>query len=720
MPLINDTSPPFGERTLAAVMFTDVVNFSGLISENEDRTLAAVQRDFKLMSALIDYSGGRVVKSLGDGLMTYFGSAVSAVACAQEIQFAIGAAAAAHPAESALQHRIGIHLGDVFVTEHDVLGNGVNIAARLQTRAEPGGICISQTVFDVVKNKLTLQVNYLGPQELKHIEETIPAYWVLPRQVAADADAPITVAAPAVKPAAPARPGRAGAPAIELGIRTMDSRPGTPTLEVDFHQRGGRPGSPPRRAAEEPAVLVIVGDFSGRASRGLLAPLAARRALAIDVDNFDEVFSRLGVCVNLPAYRRAGATTEITFEELEHFHPDELLRRAAPLKALSALRVALASPATAAAAAEKLRTLLSPVAPFATPEAAAELSRHVESDTETLARLLARAPGEPAPSRPAAAPTPLAGLVQGLVRASTSATQPARDMGAERSALDLELTSQLRAILRHPDFQALEAAWRGLKLLVRDFGDGATLKLLVVDVSKPELSADPAGFAALLRPLKASVVLADLFFGANVDDMALLTQLAQAAAAAGTQLLAGARPELAGCESFARAPDPDNWDIALAPEVNEAWQALRGSPAAAQVMLAAPRVLLRQPYGQWGEVIESFPFEELLPTWPHESYLWGNAAFACGHMLAAELARGGASQQNFTGGELGGLPVHRFTQDGEKTVKPCAEAWLTERAANVLEQRGVTTVFSIKGRDAARVLRMMSIAQPCRALAAPS
>ncbi len=171
--------PLHGHRTLAAIVFTDVVNYSGRMSMDEEHTLNLVQRDLSAMSRVCEQFDGKVLKWTGDGLLLYFTSAVQAVACALKIQQAIAATAHELPPEEVLQHRIGIHLGDVFVSATDVMGDGVNIAARLQAEAVPGGICISQVVYDVVKKRLALKASYLGPRELKHIHEPIPLYQII-------------------------------------------------------------------------------------------------------------------------------------------------------------------------------------------------------------------------------------------------------------------------------------------------------------------------------------------------------------------------------------------------------------------------------------------------------------------------------------------------------------------------------------------------------------
>ena len=179
--MLNEELPNHikGQRTLAAILFTDAVSFSARMSEDEEHTLKLIDRDLKLMANICRQFEGHVLKSTGDGLLMYFTSAIQAVACATEVQKKLAENAGDLPQKDVLIHRIGIHLGDVFFSENDVMGNGVNIAARLQTEAEPGGICISQTVYDVVKNNLSLQATFLGARELKNIRDTIPIYQIL-------------------------------------------------------------------------------------------------------------------------------------------------------------------------------------------------------------------------------------------------------------------------------------------------------------------------------------------------------------------------------------------------------------------------------------------------------------------------------------------------------------------------------------------------------------
>lgn len=206
-----ETTPPFpivsGQRQLSVIMFTDAVGYSARMHAQEVATLNRVERDAEIMRRIIESQSGTVLKSTGDGLLIQFTSAVQAVACAQEIQRLFSTPTDPGDSRLVLRYRIGIHLGDVFVGNGDAMGDGVNIAARLVGLAPPGGILISQTVYDVVKNKLPLQVLRVGPQQLKNIKEPVTLYRVLLEEKRRPTGPTPTVPntpAPAQAPAAPA------------------------------------------------------------------------------------------------------------------------------------------------------------------------------------------------------------------------------------------------------------------------------------------------------------------------------------------------------------------------------------------------------------------------------------------------------------------------------------------------------------------------------------
>jgi class 3 adenylate cyclase/pimeloyl-ACP methyl ester carboxylesterase len=177
------------ERRLAAILAADVAGYSRLMSEDEAGTLAAWQRcHSELIDPGIARHRGRIVKLMGDGLLAEFSSVVEAVDCAAEIQREMAARNANAASDRPLILRIGVHLGDVIVEGHDIHGDGVNIAARLESIAEPGGICVSRQVYDQVQKKLTLGYRDLGPRILKNIPDPIEVFAIEGDGLAAGSD----------------------------------------------------------------------------------------------------------------------------------------------------------------------------------------------------------------------------------------------------------------------------------------------------------------------------------------------------------------------------------------------------------------------------------------------------------------------------------------------------------------------------------------------------
>jgi class 3 adenylate cyclase len=172
-----------GQRALAAVVFTDAVDFSARVTEDEPAALESMRRDVEVMTESCRRYDGQVVKNTGDGLMMLFNSAVQAVHCAVDIQRRFAEASRLGAAPPRLWHRIGVHLGDVVLANGDALGDGVNVAARLQEHAEPGGICLSQTVFEVVRSSLAVPVGKPQRLELKNVE-AVQAVRIGPQAIA--------------------------------------------------------------------------------------------------------------------------------------------------------------------------------------------------------------------------------------------------------------------------------------------------------------------------------------------------------------------------------------------------------------------------------------------------------------------------------------------------------------------------------------------------------
>jgi adenylate cyclase len=169
-------SPGTEQRKLAAIMFTDMVGYSALSQRNEALALELLEEHRSVLRRLFPKYQGTEIKTTGDGFLVEFASALDAVQCAVEIQKALAERNQAQPPERQVRIRIGIHLGDLVRKEGDVYGDGVNIAARIEPLAEPGGICISNSVHDQIENKIEYALVRLSKPELKNIQTNVQVY----------------------------------------------------------------------------------------------------------------------------------------------------------------------------------------------------------------------------------------------------------------------------------------------------------------------------------------------------------------------------------------------------------------------------------------------------------------------------------------------------------------------------------------------------------------
>ncbi len=175
-PVVIKRADISGARRLAAILAADVVGYSRMMGEDEGATLAALKscrRD--LFDPLVQRYRGRIFKVIGDGILAEFASIVDAVRCAVDIQASI-VGRSFGPSDKRITFRMGINIGDVIADGDDLYGDGVNIAARLETLSPPGGLCISGPVYDQIKNKLQLDYEDLGEQTVKNIAEPLRVY----------------------------------------------------------------------------------------------------------------------------------------------------------------------------------------------------------------------------------------------------------------------------------------------------------------------------------------------------------------------------------------------------------------------------------------------------------------------------------------------------------------------------------------------------------------
>lgn len=529
------------------------------------------------------------------------------------------------------------------------------------------------------------------------------------------------------------------------------------------------PGTATLREApdpETPFCIAILGDFSGRESRGILeigSALANRRAVLVDRDNFEEVLAKFHPEIRLPAGGESGSLG-LKFSELDDFHPDRIVERAGMFRRLREARIRLNDPATFGAAAEELG--LAPAASKTSNPVPEPPRLRVVADPQLLPSggfldaVIEEATTDEDSARSGSdrlttndqrrttrVPDDLARFVRRVTEPHLAAVPDSRQPEV-LAVIDRALGSQMRALLHVPAVQALEAAWRAVFLLVRRLDTDSQLKLYLIDVSKAELAADlgnspdldsndlhsndlhsnDPGSTGLFRLLVDrsvgapgaepwALIVGNYTFGPTRSDASTLARLAQIASAAGAPFIAGASPRAVGCESFAETPYPEDWKWKGEAEDIAAWAALRRLQDAGYLGLALPRLLLRLPYGETTDPVESFSFEEMQDTPAHEDYLWGNPAFACALLLAQSFSEDGWQMRPGTHSELDGLPLHVYQQDGDSELKSCAEALLTERAAGKMLENGLMPLVWLKGQDAVRLVRFQSMAEPLSALA---
>lgn len=462
----------------------------------------------------------------------------------------------------------------------------------------------------------------------------------------------------------------------------------------------GRVPSPRRRHSDDgdgvaPFRVVVLGDFSGR-PRGERGALAGRRALRVDIDNFEAVFARLAPLAEIAGLQDTrGAALRIELDTMEEFSADAVLARL-PAQALERASAPAAPVAPAAANAQQAE------------DAAALMQRLLGG------RLPAQAAPAPSPPRPDAA---IDRFIRQLAGAGAAAPSPAP--AAPSHDTDEAAAALLRHVLRDPAWRHLEGAWRAVDRFVRelDMADG-DVRLELLDCRADELLADFG--AADGDPLRAAIapVLAgdgrgcDLVvsleeFGPSLAELSLLGGLAAAAAAQGGVLLAGAAPALA---ALAASDDAQ----VLASGESRVWRALRECALAPHVGLTFPRLLARLPYGPRTDPVAAFPFDELADAAPgalHERLVWRSAALDAALLLARGHGQGGVESLL----RLDDLPAFIDRGGDEPRLQAVAEAYLGEREAAVLQAAGFITLQSDRRVPAARVCGWQSIA-PGRAV----
>ena len=478
-----------------------------------------------------------------------------------------------------------------------------------------------------------------------------------------------------------------------------------------------RPSKSARRRDETASRILILGNLRGQNTEAQ-APLLERPIVKIDIDNVDDQLARHAPSVVLGA--EAGGE-RLQFRTFEDFHPDKLVETLTVFRRLLDLRRRLEHPGTFAGALAELRA--DPIAGQSVTREEPPSPIRTDDESSTFERLLGRPPVTQPANPQSAGLGPIDALIRRIVAPHiVQAADP--QLPQLLFAVDIALSDAMRRVLHDPGFQEVEATWRGIRWLVTSLELGEELELHLLHVPREELSKGVGPDSDLYRRLverearttsglELSALVGNYRFNATKPDLDLLESLGSLARAAGAPFVAEGGASLLGASTLARQPDPRDW-TPLDPEIDARWASLRRGPVAPYVGLLLPRFLLRLPYGSRSDRIEAFRFEEQPDKPEHDAFLWGNPALACAVVIARVLE---VDSVDSDAGTITGLPAYVSTRDGEPHLQPCAEVGLTERAIEAMLARGIMPLVNLKDRDAARLVRLQSIADPPAALA---
>ncbi|MFV0492503.1 MAG: type VI secretion system contractile sheath domain-containing protein [Pseudorhodobacter sp.] len=472
------------------------------------------------------------------------------------------------------------------------------------------------------------------------------------------------------------------------------------------------PAPSPEALARPRFRMAFFGDFSGRAAAGKLeigADLAARRAVRLDIDTFEEVIEGFATRLVLPIGPE-GAGIEVKLGGLDDLHPDALVENCGLFDALNGLRQRLSVPSMADQALQEMQDWAGdfglPVRPTRRQSAAAQVP--ADRRLSDFQKLIGDSAGR------VAAPSPVDTLLGRIVGPHVvSGPDPAAATALH--AVDEAMGSAMKLILHHPDFQAIEAQWRGLDFLARRIETDTALEITLYDISAEEIAADLAAgeelsktgiYQLLTAPVETegaigfSAIFGLYSFEETPPHAELLGRMAQIASRVQAPFLAAMTP------GFMEIAEKNRHPLTA-----RAWDALRDLEAAAWLGLVSPRFLMRRPYGRKSDPIDTFEFEEFSEEEGLRGMLWANPVVLVATLLAAEWKAGGAKMTLGNTLSLGEMPYH-FARDrhGDQIALPCTERNLTESRVRHVLSRGFMPAISIQGRDVVRLGSFQSLA----------
>ena len=477
---------------------------------------------------------------------------------------------------------------------------------------------------------------------------------------------------------------------------------------------------------QPPFHILILGDWS---ANGAKKDLSERRPIVVDRDNFDEVLNRLKVTLEIDLNGDGNLLT-VQFTELDDFHPDNLFRQISLFSDLRDVRRRLLNADSFNESARQVRNWFNTSKETEKQEVTAEFA---PIDSENLLDQILSQPGENLSSKPEKIDNSELGRFVSKIVSPSLVKIDENEQLKLVAAVD-EATSQLmRTILHHPQFQALESAWRGLHFLVRRVETDVDLKIFIIDVSQTELTDNLKTVSSLadsflyhrlvvetvetLIPEPFAVVCGNYSFGVNVDDIAALMRIAKIANIGDVSFISHIRPEMFGAKSFFESADFSEWKFFEDTNEGKLWRTLRTISESDSLGLLPIRFLARLSYGAATDSTETFYFEELTDDFNQEKYLWTNPIFAFTLLLAQSYKSFGwdEMEENFRR-DIEGLPMPIYNEAGEIKTKSCGEIVLTENLSEILLCQGLMPLLSYRDLDLLRFARFQSVSDPLRNL----
>ena len=490
---------------------------------------------------------------------------------------------------------------------------------------------------------------------------------------------------------------------------------------------------------EPPFQILLLGDWSGRENR-VLSEIFQSKPLAIDRDNFDKVFSKLNVRLDLDLDVDGNNTLSLEFDGLDDFHPDKIFQQVSLFSDLRDIRSRLLNENTFNQAAGEVRSWfnedqISESIVTQTTESEEPLVQDETTQASSgnlLDNILNQSSGgtsaKPSQTKHS---SELSRFVNKIVKSHIVQTDE-NEQTRLLNFVDQTTSDLMRSILHHPKFQELESAWRGVYLLIRKVETDVDLKIFLLDITKKELLSDLKSvnnladtdiYKWLIKETIEtpggepwSVVCGNYSFGLNVDDVAALIRLAKLSETANAPFISHISPEMFGISSITSAQNYSDWNLSVDSTENKLWTTLRSLPESRFLGLVMPRFLARLPYGKDTDPAETFSFEEFKEVSEHDNYLWSNPSFICGLLLAQTYRKFGWDMSQSFQLSLSDLPTHVYQEDGETKTKPCAEILMTETIFQKLLDEGLMPLISFKNTDRVQLGGFQSISSPIRGL----